>query len=179
MTKPPVSDGAVKAATGRDWAGWVTELNTWAEDLDHREIAKRLSGEYELSSWWAQSVTGGWERLSGRRSAHEMPGGFQATASKTIHADPELVTAAFIEPSVFSGWGPDGALEVTKSVKGRTFNARWNGVEGGRVSIHLSAADNTTRIALSHENLRDAKSCETLKKAWRTALATLKERLES
>lgn len=179
MSKPPVSDAAIREATGRDWSGWRVELDAWAGSLGHRDIAKRLKDEYGLSPWWAQTVTGGWEVLTGRRETHEMPGGFQATASKTIAADAEVITAAFTEPAVFAGWGPQGKLAVSSSKPGRTVNGRWEAPAGGRVSVHLASADGKTRITLSHEKLANATDCERLKTAWRAALATLKERLES
>tara|TARA_R110002072_G_scaffold54220_3_gene142353 strand:+ start:1732 stop:2271 length:540 start_codon:yes stop_codon:yes gene_type:complete len=179
MSEPPVSDAAVTDATGRSWADWKSELDTWGVDLDHAAIARRLKDDFGLAPWWAQTVTGGWEIMTGRRDRHEMPSGFQASASKTIAADPEVVTAAFTEPSVFSGWGPKGRLAVTTSKPGRSVSGRWEGDEGGRVAVHIAHDGAKSRITLSHEKLTNAGDCEALKLAWRSALAVLKDRLES
>lgn len=179
MSDLPVSDAAAEQATGRNWAGWKAELDLWAGDLEHAAIARRLKDEYGLTPWWSQMVTGSWEIMTGRRDRHQMRDGFQATASKTIAADPELISAAFTEPYVFSGWGPEGRLVVTTSKPGRSVSGRWEGDGGGRVSVHLAHEGGKTRITLSHEKLTGPEDCDRLKAAWRAALATLKERLES
>ena len=178
MAEPPISDEAVKNATGKGWTEWRTALDLWAGELPHKDIARRLKDDHGLSGWWAQAVTGGWEIMTGRRDVHEMPQGFQATASKTIAADEPLVRAAIVEPSVFSGWAPEGGLEITTENPGKPVNARWLGPEGGRVVFQLDASGGTTKLSLHHERLPDGDTCERMKTAWRDALQTLKERLE-
>lgn len=178
MAEPPISDEAVRKATGKGWTEWRTALDLWAGELPHKDIARRVKDEYGLSGWWAQAVTGGWEIMTGRRSTHEKPEGFQATGSKTIAADEALVRAAITEPSVFSGWAPKGGIEITTENPGKPVNARWLGPEGGRVVFRLTAAGDRTQLAVDHERLSDAETCERMKTAWRDALQTLKERLE-
>lgn len=176
---PPVSDDAVRKATGRDWAGWRVELDRWAQDLDHKTIARKLHEEYGLSGWWAQMVTGSWEMLTGRREKHERTEGFQATASKTVAAPAGLVEAAFLHDAVFAGWGPQGRLKVTSNRPGKTVNGLWEGdYRGGRIAVWLSEADGKTRITLSHEKLATAEICDALKAEWRAALGRLKSKLE-
>lgn len=178
MAEPPFSDEAVKKATGRVWAEWRAAMDPWASDLTHREIAKRLQDEHGLSGWWAQAVTGGWERMTGRREAGEMPGGFQATASRTLAADEALVRAAVTEPSVFAGWAPPGGMEITTAHPGKPVNARWLGPEGGRLVFHVEPVGAKTKLTLNHERLPDTETCERMKTAWRAALDGLMAKLE-
>jgi hypothetical protein len=55
---PSISDDAVRAATGRDWAAWSDLLDRrGARDLDHRAIVGLTRNEdAELPGWWARSV---------------------------------------------------------------------------------------------------------------------------
>lgn len=179
MADQPFSDDAVRKATGRVWAEWRTALDPWAPDLPHAEIARRLQDDYGLSAWWAQTVTGGWEMMSGRRDRHEMADGFQATASRTIAVDEALLRAAVTEPSVFSGWAPPGGMEITTANPGKPVNARWLGPEGGRVVFYFTAAGEKTKLAINHERLPDADTCSRMKTAWRAAIDDLRTRLES
>ena len=178
MADLPFSDEAVKKATGKVWAEWRAAMDPWASELTHAEIARRVKEEYGLSGWWSQAVTGGWEMMTGRRDVHEKPEGFQATGSKTITADEALVRAAVTEPSVFAGWAPKGGIEITTANPGKPVNARWLGPEGGRLIFRFTPAGEKTQLAIDHERLPDAETCERMKAAWRAALQTLKERLE-
>jgi hypothetical protein len=52
--RPSASDAAVKAATGKDWAGWFDVLDkARAANLSHKDIAKRLHGMHKVPGWWA------------------------------------------------------------------------------------------------------------------------------
>lgn len=179
MADQPFSDEAVKKATGRVWAEWRDAMDPWAQNLTHKQIARRLKDEYGLSPWWSQAVTGGWERMTGRREAHEKTDGFQATASRTIAADEALLRAAITETSVFSGWAPPGGIEITTAHPGKPVNARWLGPEGGRLVFRFTPAGDRTRLAIDHERLPDAGTCARMKTAWRDAINNLKTKLES
>ena len=71
---PPVSDEAVCKATGRGWDEWFAILDeAGAAGWKHPDIARWIVGEHGISSWWAQSVTVGFERARGIRAEHERP----------------------------------------------------------------------------------------------------------
>ncbi|RKQ95985.1 hypothetical protein [Maricaulis maris] len=180
---PPISDAAVKAATGRNWPEWRAELDGWAGEMDHRALARTLRDKHGLSFWWAQMVSGTWEMLTGRRDPHERAAGdgkYQASGSKTIATDPASVEAAFDLPD-FAEWGPDGVFSRTSGTPGKSINGHWS--EGGRLSVWLATKAGATgpkaQISLSHENLETAEDCEHWKTEWRGALVRLKARLES
>ncbi len=179
---PPISDAAVKLATGRTWPEWRAEVDSWAGDLDHQTLARTLRDEHGLSFWWAQMVSGTWEMLTGRRDPHQRASGdgkYQASASKTIAAEPAAVETAFDLPG-FAKWGPDGVFTRSSGTPGRSVNGQWS--EGGRLSVWLTTKDGgagpKTQISLSHENIETAEACEHWKAEWRAALTRLKALLE-
>ncbi|WP_323760612.1 hypothetical protein [Maricaulis sp.] len=179
---PPISDAAVKAATGRTWPQWRAELDGWAGGLDHTTLARTLRDQHGLSGWWAQMVSGTWEMMTGRRDPHQRAcgdGKYQASGSKTIAAAASEIEAAFDLPG-FAEWGPDGVFTRTSGTPGKSVNGQWS--EGGRLSVWLTGKDSETgcktQVSLSHENVETPEDCEHWKTEWRAALARLKMRLE-
>jgi len=178
---PPISDDAVRKATGRDWAAWTDELNRWATELDHKTLARTLHQDHALSPWWSQMVSGTWEMLTGRRDPHQRAcdtgGKYQASASKTVRATTKAVEGAFQMPQ-FAQWAPAGLFNRTSGTPGKSINGRWS--EGGRLAIWLTEKPgDKTQIGLSHEGLDDAEACEHWKAQWREALSRLKQELET
>jgi hypothetical protein len=75
----PVSEAAIAARTGRTWAEWVVTLDgAGARDLSHTAIADLVHGRFGVDDWWAQSVTVGYERLTGKRANLQKADGFAA-----------------------------------------------------------------------------------------------------
>src|SRR5688500_17067016 len=75
----PVSEAAIAARTGRTWAEWVVTLDgAGARDLSHTAIADLVHGRFGGDDWWAQSVTVGYERLTGKRANLQKADGFAA-----------------------------------------------------------------------------------------------------
>ena len=81
----PVSDAAIAARTGRTWAEWIVALDgAGARDLSHTAIAELVHGRFGVGDWWAQSVTVGYERLTGKRANLQKADGFAASGSLTV-----------------------------------------------------------------------------------------------
>src|SRR5262249_32186840 len=69
---PSMADAAVKAKTGKDWAGWFGLLDrAGAKKLEHKQIAQVLRKDHGVPSWWSQMVTVEYERSRGMRERHE------------------------------------------------------------------------------------------------------------
>ena len=50
-----MSDAAVKAKTGKDWAGWFAVLDrAGAASFDHKGIVALLSDTHDVPAWWRQ-----------------------------------------------------------------------------------------------------------------------------
>ena len=82
---PAMSDAAVKARTGRDWAAWFATLDrSGAQRLAHREIAHLLAARHRVPSWWSQMVAVEYERSRGLRVRHQSADGFSIAISRTL-----------------------------------------------------------------------------------------------
>jgi len=174
---PPVSDEAVRKATGRGWDEWFAILDdAGAAGWKHPDIARWIVAEHGISGWWAQSVTVGFERASGLRAEHERPSGFSLSATKTVNVPVEHLYAAFADARERNGW-LGHAARVRSSTAPRTVNLDWG--DGSRVAARFTALGPAkTQVALQQEPLPDAAAVEELRSFWRPRLADLKKRLE-
>lgn len=174
-----VSDEAMRKSTGRTIGEWLTILDGWgARERTHTEIARWLVSEHGVPSWWAQSVTVGYERARGMRAAHQNANGFAASISRTVNASADRISEAFTDTSLRARWLPDAPISLRTAKVGRSARFDW-GDPVSRVVFGLVAkGDAKTQIALAHEKLPDAASVVRIKAMWRERLAVLKELLE-
>ena len=89
VSQPEVESQRVVDATGRGWDEWCDIVDDWpGHEQGHAAVAAWLESEHGVSAWWAQTITIGWERITGRRLPGEMPDGtFTANRSKTVVVD--------------------------------------------------------------------------------------------
>jgi hypothetical protein len=174
---PPVSDEAVRKATGRGWDDWLAILDdAGAAGWKHPDIARWLVSEHGISGWWAQSVTVGFERARGLRAEHERPTGFSLSATKTVNVPVERLYEAFADAKQRNGW-LGHAARVRSSTAPRTINLDWG--DGSRVAARFTAQGPAkSQVALQQDPLPDAWAVEELRGFWRPRLADLKRRLE-
>ena len=94
-SEPENSDEAVREATGRGWDEWCDLVDAWPGHVDgHGAVAHWLQDEHGLDGWWAQSVTVGWERITGRRLPYQQPDGtFTAGRSRPPPVDADVLRA--------------------------------------------------------------------------------------
>ncbi len=53
-----ISDEMVIARTGRSWAAWDAILAAWdLRECGFEASARRLRNEYEISTWWSNTIT--------------------------------------------------------------------------------------------------------------------------
>ncbi|MEU6988157.1 hypothetical protein ABZ946_32785 [Streptomyces sp. NPDC046324] len=58
-----LSDDALTAATGKGWAAWFAQLDSWgAERQGHTAIARHLVEAHGVNGWHAQSISVGYEQ---------------------------------------------------------------------------------------------------------------------
>ena len=111
---PPISDDAVKRATGRDWVEWCRLLdNEGATKMKHGEIARMVHDKFNGGDWWSQMVTVGYEKLRGLRVLHQKGGGFEITRSKTISAPLARVYKAWHSAAMRRKWLADPDIDVS------------------------------------------------------------------
>lgn len=152
--QPEHSDEAVRDATGRGWDAWVDliEADPVADD-GHTAVASWLQTEHDVEGWWAQSVTGGWERITGRRLPHQMPDGtFTANRSRTLRGlDREALRGLLLDADGRAVLFPEHDVELRSRP---TAKALRFGIGGGVALIDISARDDErTVVTVAHEKL--------------------------
>jgi hypothetical protein len=193
MAKPPVSDDSVKRATGRDWAEWRRVLDAaGANKMKHADIARMVhdrfdggdpstsSGSAQRSNagWWSQMVAVGYERLSGLRAAHQRPGGFEISKSKTIAAPIARVFDAWHAPAKRKRWLADPAIEIRSATAPTLVRFAW--VDGKtRADVRLTAKGEKTAVTVTHGKIANARAAEKFKKYWGDQLAALDAQLST
>lgn len=176
----PVSDQAMRDATGRDWAGWLTMLDEWgALDHTHTETARYLVDEHGISGWWSQAVTVGYERARGMRRLHEVSSGFAVGANRTIAVALQRASDAFTDAALRRKWLPDVDLRQRTTKPGWSARFDWP-KDGSRVVVYfVPKADDRTQVSVQHERLPDSDAAERMKSFWRERLTELKKQLET
>lgn len=167
----------MRAKTGRGWREWFALLDrAGAAKLDHRAIVAMVGRKMaRADGWWQQTITVAYEQARGLRAVHQKPGGFEASASRTVALPVKRAFTAFADPRVRSKWLRQAALVVHRASPPKSIRATWKGAKSVSVYFYPKGADRT-RIALQHGRLPDARSVARMKKYWAGRLIAL-ERL--
>jgi uncharacterized protein YndB with AHSA1/START domain len=170
----------VQRATGRDRAEWFGLLDEWgAAGRPYREIADWLTGEHDLSRWWAQKLIVEYEEARGLRDPGvRRDGTFEVGASKTVAVPLDRLFAAFVDADERERWLPGVDMPERMSESGRV--ARFDWAEGtSRVVVTFaSSGEARSQVVVQHERLPDAESAQRMKAFWRERLAALRSVLE-
>lgn len=173
------SDDKIKDATGKKWDAWFSILDRWgARERKHGETVHFLMDEHQVSGWWAQSITVGYERARGMRLKHQQADGFTIYASKTVAVPIDVLYDAFVNPRSRRKWLIGGTMSLRTSQPGHTARFSWG---DGSTRVSASFVDkgpSKSTVAVAHERLPDADEAETTKLSWRKRLSELKSLLE-
>lgn len=174
------SDEKVKDATGKKWDAWFSILDRWgARERKHGETVGFLMDEHQVSGWWAQSITVGYERARGMRLKHQQSDGFTIYASKTIAVPVDVLFDAFVNPRSRRKWLADGTMSLRTSQPPNTARFNWTDGSTRVMASFVDKGPSKSTVAVAHERLPDADEAETTKLAWRERLSDLKTFLES
>lgn len=170
---PRIGDDVAKRRTGRGWNAWFARLDrAGAAKLDHRGIVALVAREApELGGWWQQEVAVAYELSRGLRQRHQKPGGFEASASRTIGVPVGRLFAAWTDKRVRSRW-LDATLVVHKATAPKSLRATWKGAKCVSVNFYRKGPGKS-QVALQHGRLPDAKSVERMQRFWRGKLSAL------
>jgi len=177
MADPGMSDAAVMAATGRDWAGWRMFLDgEGAADRPHGEIVAMLSAT-GLPGWWRQMVTVGYERMIDRRdTGQRCAGDWSASASRTLAGDMDQAIARWAAlADAQEAYDDVPALSPAR----RSASAKWRYwridlADGSRVAVNAcEKPGGKAVIGISHDGLADAASVARFKAYWKGLLQQL------
>lgn len=169
---PEVSSEAVAKATGRTWEEWVAVLDkAGARRLEHKQIADLVATRFDIGPWWCQTVTVGYERVTGKREKHQTPKGYSISASRTMGASAAAVFAAWRAPAMRRVWLGE-PLEVRTATPNRTLRITWG--DGTSVDVALWRKErNRTQVAVQHSRLLDAEAASKMKSFWFERLVEL------
>lgn len=173
-----MSDAAVQAKTGKNWAEWFELLDAaGAETMSHQQIVAYLREQHQLSGWWQQNVTVTYEQARGLRAKHQMPDGFQISVTKTLPASASRVFAAWQDAELRARWLPDPVVTIRTMTPDKSVRLVW--VDGSsRVDVLLyPKGDHKTQVTVQHHKLPHAAAAAQMKVYWAEAVAQLKQLL--
>jgi hypothetical protein len=167
--KTTMSDAAIHAKTGRDWAEWFAALDkAGAARLDHAAIAELAAVKLGAGPWYGQMVAVSYERARGIRAVNQKcDGEFSVSVTKVMAVPlPRLFAVA-----TRGGWLPKGNFVETSRTKDKYWRGKWNGA--GRLAIGFIAKGPKAQIAIDSGKLSGADVIEKERAAWKKALAKL------
>lgn len=163
-----MTDEAVQA-TGRSWKQWSDTLDALgARSLDHAAIVRLLEQHHpEVSAWWRQSVTVGYERIHGLRAVGQLASGdFAASKSKTFARS---VTALY-EAFAAAPWLAEA--EVSTARPGKVLRAALP--DGTRIAATFTAkGEAKSSVSVQHTKLPSEEARAASKALWTERLAAL------
>ena len=168
------SDAKVKEKTGRDWREWVAILDDRrAFELPHSEIAKLIGSEFDVSPWWTQSVTVGYERIRGlRERGQRRDGNWEAGRSRTYPVPVETLFRAWAEPARRKRWLTDAEPRRRSGTAPKTLRLDWP--DGSRVALYFTPkGDAKSSVAVQHERLPSRDAADAMKAYWSRQLGAL------
>jgi hypothetical protein len=171
--QPETTDEAVRAATGRGWEEWRALLDAWpGRDDGHGAIAAHVQEEYGVDSWWAQTVTVGYERISGRRLPYQQPDGtFSVNASRTVAIGAVDLRERLLDDAQRKELFADHDTELRSKQASKNVRIR---IDGGTVEFALEPRDDgRTKVAVAHTKLPSADDVGRWKAYWSDWLAAL------
>ena len=195
-----VSSESMRQATARGWAEWLETLDAaGAADWNHKEIVAYLGREHpEVSSWWRQSITVGYEQARGKRVLGETADtGFEVGVQRSLGLSTaeawELVTSrsdlwlgkgaaiVFDKGERYDAPAASGEVRVVKP--GDRLRMTWQPEDWpAPATLQLTFSESgsgKTAINVHMEKLPDAKARATMRERWREALERLAAAVET
>ncbi len=174
-----MSDQAVEAKTGRTWAQWVTVLDeAQAWTLSHRDIAKYLTKNHdEVSFWWAQTITVGYERIRGLRDVGQRRGGtYDANKTRTFGVDVSTLYRMFADARRRKRWLTEGFVKIRTSKVDTSMRIDWD--DDTRVVLMFNdKGPQKSSVSVQHSKLASKAAADEAKQAWHARLDALRDAL--
>ena len=163
--KNTMTDAAIKARTGRDWADWFAALDkAGAAKLDHAGIATLAREKMGAGDWYGQMVAVSYERARGLRAMNQKcDGEFSVSVTRVMDASlSRLYAAATATPQ---SWFPKRVIEETSRTKDKYWRGKW---KSGKLEIGFYAkGTGRAQIALQANKLPNAEAVEAERAVWR------------
>ncbi len=169
-----MSDAAVRSKTGCTWASWVRTLDHHGADAwPHGAIAEYIRDKYDVSPWWTQMVTVGYERIRGlRERGQRRDGRFEASKSKVFAVPVSRLYRAFHDRRTRERWLADASFTVRKATPNRSLRLTWS--DGTSVEAWFTARGAAkSQVQVQHVRLADQAAAVHAKAYWSERLDAL------
>lgn len=166
IAEPETGDDAVLEATGRRWNDWCDVIDAWPGKEDgHTAIATYVQEEHGIPGWWAQTVTVGYERITGRRLPHQRADGtFSAGRSRTVTVDASALREMLLDDADRADLFP--GLDTELRSRPTSKNIRLAMGEG-TAEIDLAPRDDgRVKVTIAHERLPEYEAVDRWKGFW-------------
>ena len=171
-----MSDAVISEKTGRGWEEWARVLDGHAADqMEHSDIAKLVSGTYNVRPWWTQAVTVGYERIKGLRAlGQRRNGSFEASKSRTFNVPVSTLFEAWSDPALRRRWLDEAGVKVRTATAPKSMRLGWP--DGTIVAVWFTAKGaSKSAVALAHTKLSDRETADRFKAYWAERLDELAE----
>ncbi len=167
VAQPETADESVLAATGRGYDAWCDLIDRMDGDTsDHTAVAAYLTDEHRVDPWWAQTITVGYERITGRRLPNQRRDEtFTATKSRVVSSmsAAELRSRLLDDADRTELFG-DVPAELRSDPEARTIRIA---IGPGVATLGVSErADGRTHVAIQHDKLPAPEMVDDWKAYW-------------
>ncbi len=175
VSEPETPDDKTREATGRGWDDWCDIIEAWEGHKDgHAAIARHIAANYDVTHWWAQGITIGYERITGLRALHQMTDGtFSASKSKTLDIDVAELRAMLIDDDarhdLIIGYNTVLRSKPTSKALRIAFD------EGAALFSFEAASKGRARVTVTHEKLASSEDADRWRFYWTEWLEALTE----
>lgn len=165
-SEPEHGDDAIRAATGRGWDEWCDVIEAWPGHVEgHTAIAAHVHETSDLTHWWSQAVTVGYERIVGIRVPYQRSdGSFAANRARTLTVDVAELRAMLLDDDARTDLFP--GYETTLRSKPTTKALRIEIGPGIAIFELQQLADGRAKVAVSHEQLTTLAEVEEWRHWW-------------
>jgi hypothetical protein len=175
VAEPEMSDETLREATGRRWDEWCDIIDAWPGHGDgHTAIATFVHDVHGVDGWWAQTVTVGYERITGLRLPYQQPDGtFSAGKSRTVTADAALIREMLLDDDDRADLFPGLETELRSRPTSKVLRI---GIGPGTAQIALDVQDDDrVKVTVAHDKLPTADAVEEWKGYWSGWLEAIDE----
>ena len=153
VAEPEFSDKALCDGTGKGWDAWCDVIEEWPGHHDgHTAVAAYLQETQGVDGWWAQSITVGYERITGLRLPFQRPDGtFTANKSRTVSVDREALRAILLDDVQRHDLFPGRSTALRSKPTSKVIRLA---IGPGVAQLAFDPkADGRTKITVDHEKL--------------------------
>lgn len=168
-----ISDDAVKKATGKNWAEWITLLNkVGCKTKTHKEIVAIVNAKHGIGPWWQQMVTVGYEQAVGLRKNHETAKGYQVGRSKTLPVGVATLFRAWSDAKTRAKWLKASGYTIRKATRNKSIRISWKDGTNVEVMFYPKGAGKCV-VTVQHNKLPTAAAGAAMKQFWGEQLERL------